>query len=158
MDKAEHVVAGARDVGMHAIGGDHDHAGLLEHRRGGAAGRRIAGIDDELDAVFADQLVGGENRLIGFGLIVIGDELQLLAEHAAGGIDVLDRHFGGDLGRFAVGRGGSGQRRLKADLDLGMRGAHGNKPEGCDTGEADDGPRGQCRNLRQMMPHRCLHQ
>ena len=104
MDQAEHVVAGAGDVGMHAIGRDHDDAGLLEHRRRRAAGRRIAAIDHQLDAVFADQLVGREDRLIGLGLVVIGDEFDLLAEHAAGGVDVLDRHGGRDLRRLAVGR------------------------------------------------------
>ena len=129
MDQAKHVVAGRGDVGMHAIGGDHHHAGLLEHRRRGAAGGRIAGIDHQLDAVFADQLVGGEDRLVGFGLIVIGDEFQLLPEHAAGSIDVFDRHLRGDLRRLAVGGRRAGQRHLEADLDVGMRRHHGGGAE-----------------------------
>ena len=106
MDQAEHVIAGRGDVGMHAVGRDHHHAGLLEHRRRGAARGRIAAVDHQLDAVFADQLVGGEDRLVGLGLVVIADEFELLPEHAAGGVDVLDRHLAAicaDLPSVAAG-------------------------------------------------------
>ena len=121
MHEAEHVVARASDIGMHAIGRDHHDAGLLEYRSGGASRCGIAAIDDELDAIFADQLVGGEDRLVRFGLIVISDELQFLSEHAAGRVDVLDRHLAGDLGGFAVGGRRARQWHLESDLDIGAR-------------------------------------
>ena len=129
VDEAEHVIAGPRDIGMHAIGRDHHHAGLLEYRRRRAARGRIAAVDDELHAVLADQLVGGEDRLVGLGLIVVDDKRELLTEHAAGRVDVVDRHLRGDRSRFAVGRGRSGERRLEADLDVGKGGAQRAKTE-----------------------------
>ena len=44
-----------------------------------------------------------EDRLVGFGLVVIADELQLLTEHTSGSVDVFNRHFGSELRRLAVG-------------------------------------------------------
>ena len=108
MHEAEDVIAGKSDVGMHAIGNDRRDARVLEYRRRSAAGGGITAVDNQFHAVFADQLVCGEDRLVGLGLVVIGDETQLLADHAAGIIDVFDRHLGGDLRRLAVGGGESG--------------------------------------------------
>ena len=46
--------------------------------------------DDELDAV-AGELVGDRDALLGIGGVVAEVKLDLLAEHAAGGIDVGGR-------------------------------------------------------------------
>jgi len=136
MDQAKHIIAGTGDVGMHAVGRDHDDACLLKHRRCRTAGCRIAAVDHQLNAVFADQLVRGENRLIGFGLVVIGDEFDLLPERTAGRVDILDCHRCRDLCGLAVGRRGTRQRHLEADLDLGLGRNHSGKAERQDTGEA----------------------
>jgi len=114
---------------MHAVSGDHHHAGFLEDRRGGAAGRRIAGIDHEFDAVLTDQLVGGKNSLIWLGLIVIADELQLWPSTPPRGVDFVDRQLRGNHSRLSVGRRKAGERRLESDFDLGIRG-HGGEERG----------------------------
>ena len=140
VDEAEDIIAGAGDVGMHAVGRDHHDAGLLEHRRGRAAGGRIAAIDDEFHAVLADQLVGGEDGLVGLGLVVVADQRDLLAEHAASGVDVVDRHLRGDRSRFPVGRGRPGQRGLEADLDVGKGWAQRAKTQRERSREAERDP------------------
>ena len=51
---------------------------------------------DEDDAV-ARQLTGERHRLIGVAEVVAHDELDLLAEDAALGVEILDRHLGAAL-------------------------------------------------------------
>ena len=57
---------------------------------------------DEFDAV-ADELVGDRDALLGIGHVVADDERDLLAEDAAGGVDVLDRLLGAVLELRAEG-------------------------------------------------------
>ena len=45
----------------------------------------------------ADQLLGDGVRLLGIAGVVFNDHLELLAEHAAGGVDVGDGEFGAVL-------------------------------------------------------------
>ena len=73
--------------------------------------------DDELDAV-ADELVGHRHALLRIGHVVALLELDLLAEDAAGLVDVVD----GLLCRCELrpeSRVGPGDRAGDADLDLG---------------------------------------
>ena len=153
MDQSEHVIAGLGDIGMHAVGRDHHDACLLEHRRRGAAGGRIAAVDHQLHAVFADQLVGREDRLIGLGLVVIGDELELLAEHPAGGVDILDRHLGRDLCGFAVG--GRRSRVSGAWKPILMSACAGIivATEHDDAGETQENPGAERRRLEAVFQH-----
>ena len=133
----------AVDVG---VGGDAEDVGVEVGRRGELDGlRRRRDEDDlvllgdgrhrrrlrrgqragqEVDIVLDDQLAREPHRLVGAGLAVARQQLELAAEHAALGVDLLDRHFGALDDRHAVDRGGAGQRHRKADLDrvLGGRG------------------------------------
>ena len=45
-------------------------------------------MSDDEDHTVADQLPGGGDRLLGIAEVVGRDELHLLAEHAAGGVEV----------------------------------------------------------------------
>ena len=78
--------------------------------------------DDEFDAV-ADEFVGDRNALLGIGNVVARFDLDLLAENAAGGVDVGDG-LRDSLGQLrAERRVGAGDRTGDADLDLGRRAA-----------------------------------
>ena len=73
-----------------------------------------------LVAVVATLLVRGmsyEWILVGVALGVPGDELELAAEDAALGVDLLDEHHGALGGRLAEQRGRAGERHGHADLD-----------------------------------------
>ena len=78
--------------------------------------------DDELDAV-ADELVGDRHALLRIGHVVALLEGDLLAEDAAGLVDVVDRLLRpvGEL--RAEGRVRPGDRARDAHLDLGAGGA-----------------------------------
>ena len=58
------------------------------HRRHRGAGGRAA--DDDVDLVLLEQALGEGARLLGVAAVVVDDELQLAAEHAAVGVDALD--------------------------------------------------------------------
>ncbi len=76
--------------------------------------------DDEFDAV-ADELVGDRNALLGIGDVVALLDLDLLAENAAGLVDVLGR-LADALCQLRAERGvGAGDRAGDADLDLRLR-------------------------------------
>ena len=45
-------------------------------------------MSDDEDRTVADQLPGGGDRLLGIAEVVHHDQLYLLAEHAAGGVEV----------------------------------------------------------------------
>jgi hypothetical protein len=66
------------------------------------------------------------HRLVRVGLGVPGQELDLPAEHAALGVDLVDVHLGALGGGLAEERGRPGERHGHADLDrfLGF-GRHG---------------------------------
>ena len=78
--------------------------------------------DHELDAV-ADELVGDRDALLRIGDVVAVLDGDLLAEDAAGGVDVVDRLLGAVLELRAEGGVRSGDRAGDADLDLGRGGA-----------------------------------
>src|SRR5437899_2059104 len=64
--------------------------GDVHHGHGGAA---RDGANDELDVVLEDQLLGLAHGGRGLGLVVLGDHLDLVAEHAALGVQLLDGHL-----------------------------------------------------------------
>ena len=76
--------------------------------------------DDELDAV-ADEFVGDRNALLGIGDVVALFDLELLAENAALGVEVLRRLL--DAGRQLRAERGvrAGDRTGDPDLDLRQR-------------------------------------
>ena len=131
-DRALLVVAaaGAEDVPHAALGDlrigggrrDRQDAVLLIDLGGrdGDAGIEVA--DDELHAV-ADELVGDRNAFLGIGAVVADATRDLLAEDAAGGVDVGDRLLGAVLELRAEGGAAAGDRAGDAHLDLGRRGA-----------------------------------
>ena len=88
--------------------------------RHGDAGIEVA--DDELHAV-ADELVGDRHALLRIGHVVAELDGDLLADDAAGRVDVLDRLLGAVLELRAEGGVRAGDRAGDADLDLGLRGA-----------------------------------
>jgi hypothetical protein len=57
---------------------------------GGAAGHRA---HQELDLVLEDQLLGLAHGGGGLCLVVLGHDLDLVAEHAALGVELLDGHL-----------------------------------------------------------------
>ena len=77
--------------------------------------------DDELHAV-ADELVGDRDAFLRIGAVVADGDGDLLAEDAAGGVDVLDRLFDAVLELRAEGGAAAGDRAADADLDLGRCG------------------------------------
>ncbi len=48
---------------------------------------------DDVDALAGDELVGDAHGIAGIGAVVARDDLELLAEHAALGVDLLDREL-----------------------------------------------------------------
>src|SRR5207249_2685047 len=62
----------------------------VHHGHGGAA---RDGADDQLDVVLEDQLLGLAYGGRGLGLVVLRDDLDLVAEHAALGVQLLDGHL-----------------------------------------------------------------
>ena len=88
--------------------------------RHGDAGIEVA--DDELDAV-AGELVGDRDALLGIGDVVADCERDLLAEDAAGGVDVGDGLLGAVLELRAEGGVRAGDRAGDAEFDLGRGGA-----------------------------------
>ena len=68
-----------------------------------------------------DHLVGDRDRLLGIAGVVADLQDQLLAEHAAGGIDVLDRLLGALLHLLAERGVLAGHRTGGSDGDVGLR-------------------------------------
>src|SRR5688572_24273404 len=107
----EDVVAARRDLRGGGAGGDQRDPGVLADGRGleGAAGRDFA--EDGDDLVAGDELFDDRGGLARLGLVVLGEQLELAAEDAAGGVDLLDgeqRALVGILtvGGFLAGEGG----------------------------------------------------
>ena len=73
--------------------------------------------DDEFHA-FADELVGDRHAFLRVGAIVADEDLDLLPENAAGGVDVLDRLLDAVLELRAEGGAAAGDRAGDAQLDL----------------------------------------
>ncbi len=99
------------------------------------------GAGDDVDAFAGDQLLGGPYRIAGIGAVVARHHLELLAEHAALGVDLLDR----ELPALLVGIK-EGRLRLiaveLADLDRALR----------ESGRAEEakcgGRRGEAKQMR----------
>ena len=77
-----------------------------------------------------DQRTRHVHRSLQAAGVVRGDHSDLLAEHAAPRVQILDRQLHGDPVAFAGFGEGSGQRMGKPNLDLGYCG----RP-GCDCGQ-----------------------
>ena len=105
------------------------------------------------DLLGLDQLLGVLDRLGGLGLVVAEDDLDLAAEHAALGVDLLDGHLDADAVRAGEGRADAAVGVDVADLDrrLGRDGAgpqreqERGRQEGQETGCTHaEPPRGSC--------------
>ena len=163
---AEDVVAFLGDGRIGGAGGDQgDFRGLGE--RGdleGAAGRHFA--EDGDDFVAGEQFFGDGGRLAGLGLVVLGDEFELAAEDAAGGVEFFEGQqnsfvlglakggvFAGEAGEFADfdGFGGAGERREEEGErgeDEGGRFHEGEGERGDEEGARGGRERGRLRGTR----------
>jgi hypothetical protein len=65
------------------------------------------------------QLVGGGDGLLAIAIVIGGDQLDLLPEDAAAGVEVGDRNLGASLSYPARPGVGAGQRCPEADPHLG---------------------------------------
>ena len=63
------------------------------------------------DHAVADQLAGQRHRLIGVAEVVADDQLDVLPEHAALGVQILDRQLGAALKPLAGPGVDAGHRR-----------------------------------------------
>ena len=126
----EHVALALLALVLHRI--EQDRVQLLEHRQHGLARHRGPAAEHDRHLVLGDQLA----RLLGEQRPVRGridhDRFELLAEHAALLVLLVDEHQHHVLQRGLADRHGAGQRMQDADLDgvLGLGGRHGRqKPE-----------------------------
>ena len=72
-------------------------------------------------------LLATETPSFGIGAVVADVQLDLLAEDAAGGVDVFDRLLGAVLELRAEGGAAAGERAGDAQLDLGRSGTRESK-------------------------------
>ena len=90
---------------------------------------------DDVHSLAGDELVGDAHRIAGARAVVTRNHLELLAEHAALGVDVLDRELPASLI-------GLEERRLRlvaielADLDCVLREGRRAETNGARCGEA----------------------
>jgi hypothetical protein len=127
--------ADAEDIGI-ARGGDlagrrgldqHRHLVLFQLRHDGERQRRAPGTEHHRHLLARDELFGGGNGFRRVGLVVLDDELELLAEHAARLVDLLLGDLGA-LSHVVAGRSeGAGERLRDADLDGVLCGGCGSK-------------------------------
>ena len=75
-------------------------------------------MSDDEDHTVADQLLGGGDRLLGIAEVVRRDEPHLLAEDAAGGVDVGHGQLRATLHLLAVPGILSRHRACHADQDV----------------------------------------
>jgi hypothetical protein len=75
-------------------------------------------VSDDEDHTVTDQLLGGGDRLLGITEVVRRDEAYLLAEHAAGGIEVGHGQLCTALQLLAVPGKGAGNRAGHTNQDL----------------------------------------
>ncbi len=130
--------ADAEDVGIAGRGdlargrGLHDHRNLvfLKLRHHGERERRAPRADHERHAVFLDELFDGADGFRRIRLVVLYDELDLLAQHAACPVDLVFRDAG-TLRHIVAGRGEcAGERLGDTDLDHVLRVCAGNHTAG----------------------------
>ena len=99
--------------------------------------------DDEFHAV-GGELVGDRHAFLGVGAVVADAEHDLLAEDAAGGVDVLDRLLDAVLELGAEGGAAAGDRAADPDLDVAPAPRPGRAPS---RGPAESGPDAYCEML-----------
>ena len=102
------------------FGGEEEHLLLVGEIADGEAdvGQERAG--QHRDVLARHQFVGGGLRIGRLAAVILGDDDELLAVDAAGGVDFLDR----ELPALAIGLGEGRQQRIAvdlADLDLALR-------------------------------------
>ena len=119
--------------------------GDVHHRQRRAAGD---GADQQLHVVLKDQLLGLADGRGGLGLVVLGDDLDLVAEDAALGVQLLDGHLDAPRLVFAVALEDADLGAEVADLhDLGLRDGGCRHPDQC-----------RDRDERDESPHHTLHE
>ena len=96
----------------------------LERRRRRDHGVRVGVADEGLDLVLFDELLGGLRRDVHVVLAVMDDEVDLPAEDAARGVDLLDRQLRAVGGRQVEDGFVAGQREATTDLDRAAAGGH----------------------------------
>ena len=90
------------------------------------AGAEVPGHEHH---ALVDHLVGDRDRLLGIAGVVADPEHELLAEHAAGLVEVLDRLLGALLHLLAEDRVLAGHRAGGGDHDVGLRRAGGERDQ-----------------------------
>jgi len=101
----------------------------------------VLGTDEQREAIDAVTAHGRAGELLGTGVgggrspVVIGDQFDFLPQHAAGGVNILNRHRRCNLRGLAVGRRRTCQRRLEADFDVGTCRHHCGDAKHQDAGE-----------------------
>ncbi|BAQ46434.1 tungsten-containing formylmethanofurandehydrogenase, subunit B [Methylobacterium aquaticum] len=153
--RAEAEQPGIAELGQHRIGAAEGHglSGLEDVRRHGVVLGRADRAEERHEVGLRGELREGQHRARIGGLVVLGDELQRLAEHATGLVDGLERDLGA-VQREAPGiRPGSGDRQHHADPHRAALGARG--PD--DRRRDDAGRRDRGRTLQEnatRRPHR----
>ncbi len=98
LDLAEHVEDRPAVAALVVVGIERRDVGLLGHRQRRDARRRGLAEDDDVD-LLAHQLFPDLAGGVGIGGVVGHLQHELAAEHAAGGVDLVD----GELGRLQAG-------------------------------------------------------
>ena len=133
---AEDVVALGGDGDVGGPGGDkRDLRGLAD--RGGLEGPARGELaEDGDDLVAGDEFFDDRGGLAGLRLVVLGDQLELAAQQAAGGVELLDGELRALVHGLAVGGLLAGERGEFADLDGFLGGETGRQQTG-DEGEPE---------------------
>ena len=116
-------------VGLHDRHHEDDLV-LLRDRRDSRAFGRGERAEQEIDVVAQDQIARDAHRLVGVALGVTRDELDLAAEDAAFGVDLLDEHLRALHRRLADQRARPRQDHRIADADGFLRLRLGRHEEG----------------------------
>ena len=146
---AEDVVAGLGHPRVGGGDGDHRHVRTLEH--GGGLERVGRGIAPEHGhhVVAGDKFLGDGGGLARLGLVVLGSQLQRPAEHAAGGVELLDREDDAAAGGEAEGGFLAGESAVLADDDRLGGGEGGGQAQG---GGQEKQAEGKAHRERQTAP------
>ena len=105
---------------------------------------------DRGDLVEIDQLARRPHPGLGIRLVVLADELELAAEHAAGGVDLAGHPLHRLEHRGTVVTAGAGERRQRAEPDRTCLGAHARRNRG--HGERSDADL-EKRTTRETLSH-----
>ena len=120
---AENEVADLRDLGIRRAGRNHRHLGVLTNRRGLERPPRRDLAEDRDDLVARHELAHHAGRLALLGLRVLGDQLELPAQHPARRVQLLDGEQRALVRRLSKRGLLARQRRELTDLDHGRRAA-----------------------------------